>query len=237
MDYLLLAAVVPPLFLGYRIYKMDSVEKEPVSLLIKLLVGGGLITFVASVAEDLLSVLHSSPVLSYWAAQVIENFIVVALTEELCKYIILKWMTWKNPEFNYTFDGVVYAVTVSLGFALVENIMYVYAYGINTAMIRAFTAIIAHAVFGVIMGYYYGEARKAASAGRGAAALGLRNRGILMAVLLHGLYDLTASQESELFTLLFLLIVVGMYIVTYRRLKVIQAADTEIHTDHQNPWS
>ena len=229
VDYLLLAAALPPIYLVYRIYKMDSVEREPVRLLVKLLIGGGIITIAASFIEGAFSFLHSSPGLSYWSSQIIENFIVVALTEELCKYVVLKFMTWKNQEFNYTFDGVVYAVTVSLGFALVENIMYTAAYGMQTALVRAFTAIIAHAVFGVITGSYYGEARKAASAGHGAASRSLRIRGIMMAVLLHGAYDLTASQEADFFTIAFLVIVVGMYIVTYRRLRIIQAGDTSIN--------
>lgn len=225
MDILLLAAALPPLYLIYWIYKMDKVEREPVGLLVKLLIGGGLITFVAAMIEDLLS-LEESLGPSDLAGQIVENFLVVALTEELCKFLVLRFLTWKRPEFNYTFDGVVYAVVVSLGFALVENIMYVTAYGMSVALLRAFTAIVGHGVFGAIIGTYYGQARKAAYAGHHIASTLLQIRGIAMAVILHGFYDFTASRDSALSTVVFLLLVVAMYIVAFRRIKKVQADDS-----------
>ena len=221
VDILLLAAALPPLYLMYRIYKMDQVEREPVGLLVKLMIGGGLITFAAAMIEGIFSVEAAG-----LAGQIVENFLVVALTEELCKFAVLRFLTWKRPEFNYTFDGVVYAVAASLGFALVENIMYVSAYGMQVALIRAFTAIVAHGVFGAVMGSYYGQARKEACAGRSFASSSLQMKGILMAVILHGFYDFTASQDSGTYTVIFLLIVVGMYVITYRRVKTAQANDS-----------
>ena len=228
VNILLMAAAIPPLYLVYKIYKMDSVEREPVGLLVRLLIGGGLITFVAAFLESVFSFLYSFPGLSYWTAEIIENFFVIAIAEELCKFAVLRFLTWKSPEFNFTFDGIVYAVVVSLGSALVENIMYVTMFGMQVALVRAFTAIVAHAVFGAMMGSYYGQARREANAGREGTARSLQRQGILMAVFLHGAYDLTASQDSEAFTVAFLILVVGMYIVTYRMVKKAQENDTAI---------
>ena len=86
--------------------------------------------------------------------QIILYFVIVAIAEESSKYFFLKKRTWNNPEFNCQYDGVVYAVFVSLGFALWENINYVLSYGFSTAIVRAITAIPGHACFGVFMGVF-----------------------------------------------------------------------------------
>ena len=92
-------------------------------------------------------------------------FLIVGPAEEGFKYLLLKNRTWKSPHFNCQFDGVVYAVFVSLGFALWENIGYVLRYGFATAVARAVTAIPGHACFGVFMGVLYGVAKRQALAG------------------------------------------------------------------------
>lgn len=96
-------------------------------------------------------------------------FVIVAIAEESSKYFFLKKRTWNNPEFNCQYDGVVYAVFVSLGFALWENINYVLSYGFSTAIVRAITAIPGHACFGVFMGVFYGLARKQYNRGKSLA--------------------------------------------------------------------
>ena len=87
-------------------------------------------------------------------------FGVVAFSEEGAKYFLLKRRTWNSAAFNCQFDGVVYAVFVSLGFALWENISYVLMYGLSTALVRAVTAVPGHACFGVFMGVWYGLAKR-----------------------------------------------------------------------------
>lgn len=88
------------------------------------------------------------------AYNVLLYFVVVALSEEGFKYLLLKKRTWYSSEFNCQFDGVVYAVFVALGFALWENISYVLMYGLGTAAVRAVTAVPGHACFGVFMGRF-----------------------------------------------------------------------------------
>ena len=124
-------------------------------------------------------------------------FIVVALSEEGFKYLLLRYRTWKEPNFNCTFDGVVYAVFVSMGFAIIENIKYVFAYGLATALVRAVTAVPGHACFGVFMGVFCGLAKRHQSDPDGGAAC--RKYGIaalVVPVLLHGLYDFTATSSQ-----------------------------------------
>ena len=90
----------------------------------------------------------------------------------------------------------VYAVFVSLGFALWENISYVMNYGFSTALVRAVTAIPGHACFGVFMGVFYGAAKKYANAGSAGVSKVCRVLAVLFPALLHGAYDYIASMEQ-----------------------------------------
>ena len=144
----ILAAVVPAVLLIIYIYTKDKVEKEPPGLLISLVVLGIVSTFCAMATETvgqlILRPFAYYPTIGYL---IVLNFIVVGLSEEGFKFLMLKLRTWKHPAFNYRFDAVVYSVCVSLGFALFENIMYVMQYGMATAAIRAITAVPGHACF------------------------------------------------------------------------------------------
>ena len=130
MTMLLLAALLPPLFLMIKIYKLDKVEREPGGLIVKLLIFGVLTTVPAAFLEGfLISLLGGviSPKTTLFI--LVENFFCVGLVEEGVKYFALKKGSWNHPAFNYTFDGIVYAVAVSIGFAAAENVLYVMEYG------------------------------------------------------------------------------------------------------------
>ena len=116
--------------------------------------------------------------------QVALAFLVVAATEEGCKYLMLKRYAYRKPEFDEPFDGIVYSVMVSMGFATLENIGYVYENGIATGFLRMFLSVPAHASFAVLMGYYAGLAKfSGVHEGR------LLLKGFLLAVLFHGMFD------------------------------------------------
>lgn len=147
MTILLLAALLPPLFLMIKIYKLDKVEKEPGGLIVKLLIFGVLTTIPAAFLEGFLISLVGgviSPKTTLFI--LVENFFCVGLVEEGVKYFALKKGSWNHPAFNYTFDGIVYAVAVSIGFAAAENVLYVMEYGMATAGVRAVTSIPGHCI-------------------------------------------------------------------------------------------
>lgn len=216
----ILAAVVPALFLMRYIYRKDTVEKEPGGLLVSLVFLGVAAALVAilleSFGEGFLSsfLAEDSP-----AYTIVSAFLVVAAAEEGAKFFFLKRRTWKDPNFNYRFDGIVYAVFLSLGFAAFENISYVMGYGLTAAILRAVLAIPGHMGFGVFMGLFYGRAKLCAD--RGDLAGKRRNlwAAYLSAVALHGFYDACALIGSVLSTLLFLAFVIVMYIVVIRMVK------------------
>ena len=115
-------------------------------------------------------------------------FVVVALTEEGMKYLVLRLYAYPQKEFDEPYDGIMYGVAVSLGFASIENVLYVFGSTgseVQTGIVRMFTAVPAHAMFGVMMGYHVGKAKFLTTSRRTLEHL----IGLGTAVLFHGLYD------------------------------------------------
>ena len=216
MAILIAAAVVPALILLVRIYRLDRLEPEPVSLLAKLVLLGVGSTVLASLSEQLgdFALAFFVPE-QHPAYPILLYFGVVAFSEEGFKYFLLKKQTWSSPHFNCQFDGVVYATFVSLGFALCENIGYVLRYGFATAVARAITAIPGHASFGVFMGVFYGVAKRLQLAGNPTASGWCRFFAVLVPAILHGWYDYIATQQSENLTSVFVTFVVLLFFATY----------------------
>ena len=195
---LVAAAVIPALLLLIYVYRADRLEPESPRLLfvlvIEWIISTALAVFTETIGETVLGWFLNEDSVAYLAWL---YFLVVGLSEEGFKYLLLKRKTWKNPSFDCQFDGVVYAVFVSLGFALWENIDYVILYGFGTAVLRAVTAVPGHACFGVFMGAWYGLAKKLENEGRIKLSKTCRRMSLLTAVLLHGTYDFVASIEIE----------------------------------------
>jgi RsiW-degrading membrane proteinase PrsW (M82 family) len=228
MLILVAAAVIPAIWLLRYVYRMDRIEAEPRQLIISLAAKGIIATFCAMATEYIgtfvLGLFFSEGSLIYNALM---YFIVVALSEEGFKYFFLKRFTWNNPEFNCTFDGVVYAVSVSLGFALWENIGYVFMYGLDTALLRAVTAIPGHACFGVFMGVFYGAAKRYEVYMQEAHAGFYRKLAVIFPVIIHGAYDFIASLP-EGYSFVFIIFVVAMVIVSHRVVRKAAARDEYI---------
>jgi len=210
---LIFSAVIPALLLLAQIYRADRLEPEPPGLLFSLVVNGVLATVLALIGERVgtlvLSLLLAEGSLIY---NLLFFFLVVGVSEEGAKYLLLRRRTWRHPAFNCQFDGVVYAVFVSLGFALWENISYVQMFGLGTALVRAVTAIPGHACFGVFMGAWYGLAKRYENMGDYAASSACRRRALLIPVLLHGLYDFIATGASEFYGLVFLIFITVLFV-------------------------
>ena len=234
---LIAAAVIPAIFLLVKVERADRLEKESTGLLVSLVLFGIASTAVASLLERVgMAILDSVFPYESLLYNVLLYFVVVALSEEAAKYVLLKRRTWRNPEFNCQFDGVVYGVFVSLGFALWENIGYVAMYGLSTAVIRAVTAVPGHACFGVFMGAWYGMAKRREGAGDYAGAKRMRTRSLLVPALLHGFYDFAASSGSEIMNLVFFGFVIIMFITAYRLVKHVSANDTYIQNYRFGFW-
>ena len=219
MRLLFLAAVLPAVFLMVQVYKLDRKEREPVDLLVGLVFRSVLSVVIAIVLERaggiVLPMLLPEGTLAYNAAYFM---LVVGLAEEGAKFYVLKRRTWDTPEFNCRFDGVVYAVTVSLGFALWENISYVLQFGLQTALLRAVTAIPGHACFGVFMGVWYGAAKHCERAG-GSKTKALLRRSVIVPMILHGIYDTIASLTGSLSTILFVAYIAVLFLLGWTTVR------------------
>ena len=181
---LLLLAIAPVMIVVIFIYYKDKFEKEPIPFLFKTFLLGAsasvLITVVLHfLANSVLPLVNSKSIFQ----QLIKAFVIVALVEEFSKYIIVRYFAQNKREFNEPFDGIVYAVMVSMGFAGLENVLYVYQYGVTTGITRAFTAVPAHATFAILMGYFMGKAKFSKN------KIQLNLLGLLVATIFHGAYD------------------------------------------------
>ena len=222
--FLILAALIPPGIVLAVIYGMDKIEREPPSLLVSLFLRGVLAMFPILVLEiigdSVANVFSWSQLLYLFAAY----FIVPGFIEEGVKYVVLIRRAWNEPNFNYTFDAVVYAVFVSLGFAAVENIMYVLDSGFSTAVVRALFSIPGHAMFGVVMGSGVGRARWLEVNGQIERARTVRSHAWITAAVLHGLYDFLLVAFSGVFYIYFACLVI--YVI--RLLRKSAREDTRI---------
>jgi RsiW-degrading membrane proteinase PrsW (M82 family) len=157
---LLALALAPGAAIGLYIYFKDKYEREPVGLVV--------MSFFMGVISTVITLLISLPIdriipidEKSLTEQAVHAFLLVALIEEFSKFIFVRWVLYPNKNFNEPFDGIVYAVSVGLGFAGLENILYVMnsENGIATGIMRMFTAVPAHATFAVLMGYFMGIAK------------------------------------------------------------------------------
>ena len=213
---LIAAAVIPAVFLMVRVWRADRLEKESPALMWQLVKGGVFSALLALVEERVFCwVLDAAVPKDTVLYNVLLYFVVVAVAEESSKYIFLKRNSWSSPEFNCQYDGVIYAVFTSLGFALWENISYVLHYGFTTALVRAVTAIPGHACFGVFMGVFYGFARMYQNYGKPRASKVCRILCLLFPVLLHGVYDYIASTQQSAEDWLFVAFVAVLFLVSY----------------------
>ena len=172
MKYLSLITFIPAVALCVYIYIKDRAEKEPFKLLLILFFSGVAVCVPAKIVSDLLigvfdgafadqvtfsvsgTAEYSSPAMKN-AHDALCAFVAAALPEELFKWLPLFFITRKNKNFDCLFDGIVYYVFLSAGFAVAENIMRIYTDGTDTLLIRAFMSVPAHLLFGVMAGFFY----------------------------------------------------------------------------------
>lgn len=247
---LICAALLPAITLCVYIYIKDRAEKEPIGLLLGLLGLGCVICLPAALLETLFMYAIDfifAPLA--WNGLVerlyiaVECIFDVALVEEGLKFLVLFLVTSKNKNFNSLFDGIIYAVFVSLGFAALENVLYVLENGWINAIMRAIMSVPGHMFFAVMMGYYYSlwhmcELARAQEQRMKWAGLipadakefsgkGYLVKSLVVPILIHGLYDYCCSVGTLLATLGLIAIVVAMYIVCFRRIRLMSRYDTD----------
>lgn len=226
--FFLILAVGPAIALMQYTYNLDPIDKEPASLLTRLVLLGVVAAFIAGILEGigmdmfgLLSGLNEQSL----GFSLLSDFLVVGVIEEGCKYALMAHATWNDRSFNCRYDGVVYAVYTSLGFAAMENVQYGLSYGTSVLMGRALMAIPAHMGFAVLFGMFYGQAKSLAVRGHRIGSAVCIVLGYAASVLLHGLYDSTATLADYGNEGIFLLVVVAIYAIVFWLVRVASRHD------------
>ncbi len=210
---LLLLALAPCLFLLWYFYHRDKYEPEPKKKIFFVFILGCISVIPAAILETFLI-----KWLNYFTTGIVNVFImsffIIAPVEELLKFIVVIIAVYYSLEFDEVMDGIVYTVAASLGFATVENIMYVLSHGVTVGIARAFLAVPGHAFFGAIMGYYLGKAKFDKN-----KQIGFIILGIFLAVFAHGLYDFVLLTKTVLGLFAIIIIIILGFIVR-KRLKI-----------------
>jgi RsiW-degrading membrane proteinase PrsW (M82 family) len=209
---LLIIALAPVFIIAVYVYYRDKYEREPLGMLLKALLLGVLIPLPVIVLERFLSGIKPDfP--GAWPA-FYDAFIVAAFSEELFKLLALYLLVWKSSHFNEKFDGIVYAVFISLGFAGVENILYVFQHGEMTGYTRALVSVPGHALFGVTMGFYFGLAKFYPNRRREFLL-----KSFLYPLVLHGIFDFILMLGNYRLMILFVPFVIFLYFDGLRKMK------------------
>lgn len=219
-------AVIPSIILCSYVYQKDVIEKEPMKMLLTLFFLGVLITIPASFMEkSLLTALGLNQSSINLVNAIIISYLIVALVEEGYKYLITYFGCWKNKNFDHVYDGIVYATFVSLGFATLENILYVLENGTQTALLRAILSVPAHAFYAISCGYYLGLSKLNYSIGNKRRGRLYKILSFLVPILMHGTFDFLLIVNNDYLLWMFFAFVAILYLISFfniRRLSSVQ---------------
>lgn len=228
---LIVLSVLPALLITFYFYWLDRYDREPIKLILLCFLFGAFSTYPAIKMEefgmyDLYITASSNPLMTFTFA-----FLVIAFSEELVKYIFLRYYIFPRKEFNEPMDGVVFSVTISMGFAAMENILHIvvrtedFNEAVEIAYSRMLTSVPAHTAFAMIMGYFAGLAKIRPDMESFYLISGLAG-----AILLHGLYDFfifhEMSQSLTVYT--FVTLITALIFGKYLTLK-------HVHNSPQRP--
>jgi len=212
---LIAMAIAPALICLVYIYARDKFEKEPWGLLIIGVLTGVLITVpIMRTAGFIAGFL---PPVGHFGEVLFTSFIIASFVEEGFKFAALYFLIWQNRNMNEKMDGIVYAVFISLGFAGVENILYVLhpnLGGTATALGRAVVSVPAHGLFGVVMGYYFALAKFEPSKRKLHISCAL-----FVPLIIHGVYNSLLLSNNSLLILAFIPFIAALWIDGHKKIK------------------
>lgn len=206
---LLALALAPTIGIILWIYLKDKYDREPIIVLGKFFILG---VFISIIAITLESVLIKVNIFNGYSSIIYMSFVVAALVEEGLKAIVLIPNLLREKHFNERLDGIIYSIFLSLGFATVENIIYIFYEDANTALqlglTRALISVPAHIMFAITMGYYISEYRFTNNSIKKREYIILS---VLLPILLHGIFDFILMIEYKWSILLFLVYLVFLW--------------------------
>lgn len=187
MFVLLSVSIAPALALFSFFYLRNQMATEPRRTLFHTFIYGAILTFPILFLQYILKEEQ------IFSSLMIQDVFFSGVVEEFFKWFILMIAIYSHIEFDDPYDGVLYGVSISLGFATVENILYMLSFGVDTAIMRALMPVSSHALFGVVMGYYLGRAKFAKE------DLSMQHRllALFAPIILHVIYNFIFTIEGK----------------------------------------
>lgn len=212
---LYIIAITPALVIIVGLYLSDRYDREPLGLLLKTYIFGALIVIPTVLVEEILNFLNIFPGIfrTFYTA-----FIVAGLSEEYFKRLVVLKIAYNSKHFNEKLDGIVYSVFASMGFATVENIIYVvYRYTNNPyiGLYRGILSVPAHGIFAVTMGYYLSLAKFSTGDIRRKKSY---RRSLYMPTIFHGIFDFMLMANIPQLTIIFVPYLIYLWWLNERRL-------------------
>lgn len=213
---LLLLAIAPTIACILWIYLKDRYDKEPIMILGRFFILGTFISIIAITVENFLMKIN---IFEGYSNLIYISFIVAALTEEGLKGLVLIPNLLKEKKFNEKLDGIIYSIFLSLGFATIENIIYILFEDSQTAfevgIIRAVISVPAHIMFAITMGYYVSKYKFSNKSIKKREYLIMS---ILVPILLHGFFDFILMIEYRWSIVVFMLYIVILWKINLDKL-------------------
>lgn len=210
---LIIISILPVIGLAYYIYDKDF-EKESSSLLFKLIIGGILIVIPAASIELLAGSLFPDTYFMTQTQFLVYILIDIAFVEEIFKWFMVYIFSYNNREFDYMYDAIVYSSFVSLGFASVENMLYVISSSMHIGLLRALISVPAHASFGIIMGFFIAYAKKCDIKGKDLKAAIYLMCSIIVPSMAHGIYDYCLFIGNDFYITIFKVFIILLFAVS-----------------------
>ncbi|MGJ7919960.1 glutamic-type intramembrane protease PrsW [Neobacillus sp. LXY-4] len=183
---ILSAGIAPGLALLVYFYLKDQYGSEPISVVFKTFLFGAILVFPIAFIQYVFETENLGQ------SGMIHAFVLTGFLEEFVKWFVLIYTVYQHVAFDEPYDGIVYGAAVSLGFATAENILFLFANGLEHAIGRAFLPVSSHALFGVIMGFYIGKSKFMTISKRKWLSLSL-----ILPFILHGIYDYILLNEQK----------------------------------------
>ncbi|MGP4060107.1 glutamic-type intramembrane protease PrsW [Halobacillus sp. H74] len=206
---ILTAAISPAVAIMTFIYLSKRIELEPFPLIIRMFIIGVIMVF------PIMFIQYAFEVENIFQHPLLKSFFLVGLMEEFFKWFFIVFVAYRHSDFDHHYDGIIYAVAVSLGFATIENVIYLFYNGIEIAMLRAIFPVSSHGLFGIIMGFYLGKAKFTTVRSKICMAFAL-----FIPVALHTLYDyiITVNESTWMYWITPFMII--LWIIGFRKIKI-----------------
>lgn len=204
--------------------KQHQYESEPIGPVVRSFVFGAMLVFPVMVIQ------HGFEVENFLQSPFSQAYLMSGLLEEFLKWFIFYFTVYIHIEFHEFYDGIVYGVAISLGFASVENVFYLFAYGIQEAWWRALLPVSSHALFGLIMGSYLGRGK-----------FSLQNKigkwislSLFVPFLFHGTYNYLVLQVNSNTIYLMIPFVLVLWFIGVRKIKAANLNQAELMETKEN---